>query len=257
MKTIKQYLNICSIELLCCMIFHFIGSVSPTPLTNGFILIPLVYFSSKISAAHLNPVVSIIFTLLGHINPLEMILYWISQISGAAIGALWIAALIPRTDIRELHDNRYYSGCFIPNPDLSYAQIFAWEAVGTFSFVLPIFAVVWYTKSKNGYGNVGPIIIGLSLFANALAVGPWTGAAFNPARVFGSPIVFDCNNNNVIFYYVIGEIVGAIAACIAIIPWYGVNIQSWYIKKIPEKMKDNMRMFEFKHELEETEVMYP
>jgi glycerol uptake facilitator-like aquaporin len=248
MKTLPDLINIMTIEFLGCMIFHFVGSVSPTPIANGMILIPLVYFTSRISSAHLNPVVSIIFTLLGHINPIEMLFYWISQIFGAAIGALWTKALIPS------EYGRLYRGCFIPDKLLSYAQIFGWEAVGTFSFVLPIFAVVWYTKSKNGYGNVGPIIIGLSLFANALAVGPWTGAAFNPARVLGSAIVFNCQNDNVLFYYIIGEVTGALCALIAIIPWYGINIQSWYIHKVPDQLKKNVRMIELKQELLEGEV---
>eukprot|EP00798_Chlamydomonas_sp_ICE-L_P019572 gene19570-26256_t len=52
------------------MIFHFIGSASPTPAANGIALIVLVYFTAKISGAHLNPAVSFTFMLLGHTNPL-------------------------------------------------------------------------------------------------------------------------------------------------------------------------------------------
>lgn len=236
----KNYLSIAFVEFIGCMLFHFVGSVSPTPIANGLILITLVYFTAKVSNAHLNPCVSLIFTCLGHINPLEWVLYSFMQISGAITGALLIAALVPTTNIRDYRP--YLSGCFIPNSQLSYAQVFGWEAIGTFSFVLPIFAVVWYTKTKNGYGNTGPLIIGLSLFANALAIGQWTGAAFNPARVFASPTIFNCGSNEFILYYVLGEIAGAVAAVITIFPWYGININPWYDNKLSRSIKDRLEM---------------
>jgi glycerol uptake facilitator-like aquaporin len=232
-------------EFLGSMIFHFIGSVSPTPLSNSIILMVLIYFTAKISGGHLNPAVSWTFMLLGHINPFEMIIYWIAQISGCITGALWIACLVPEIYIRNStnHYSILYDGCFIPNNTLSNARIFGWEALCTFNFILPIFAVVWYTQVKSGYGNTGPIIVGLSLFANALACGSWTGAALNPARVLGSPVVFNCENNKTLFYYIIGEITGATAAVLAIIPWYGIAQEAWYIDNISKKITNKLIVF--------------
>lgn len=236
-------------EFIGSMIFHFIGSVSPTAMANGIILMVLVYYTSKISGGHLNPAVSWTFMLLGHLNPLEMFMYWFAQISGCIVGALWIAALVPSIYIRDSQtpSDYLYDGCFIPNDQLSNARIFGWEALCTFNFLLPIFAVVWHSREKDGYGYVGPIIIGLSLYANALAAGYWTGGAFNPARVFGSPAVFNCGNTSSIFYYVIGEITGATGAVFAIIPWYGIAEHSWYIppKKINESLDDAKDNYEF------------
>lgn len=236
-----------AMECIGCMMFHFVGSVSPNPVANGIMLMVLVYFTAKVSGAHLNPAVSLVFTVLGHINPIEMLMYWAAQISGCILGALWIACLVPSLYIRSDTNTNLmvaYDGCFVPNKELSRAEIFGWEALSTFNFILPIFAVVWYTQTKNGYGNTGPIIVGLSLFANALACGPWTGAALNPARVLGSPAVFDCGVNKHIFYYIIGEITGAFAACLAIVPWYGISSDAWYIKKVPQNMKSKMILFQ-------------
>jgi glycerol uptake facilitator-like aquaporin len=232
-------------EFIGCMIFHFIGSVAPTAMANAIVLMVLIYFTAKISGGHLNPAVSWTFMLLGHINPFEMFIYWIAQISGCIIGALWIAALIPSMYIRKLQTpiDYLYDGCFIPNNQLSKVRIFGWEAFCTFNFILPIFAVVWHSKLKDNYGYVGPIIIGLSLYANVLAAGFWTGGAFNPARVFGSPAIFNCGNNSSIFYYVIGEITGATAAVLVIIPWYGIAKHSWYIHKVPKKISNKLNVF--------------
>ena len=222
-------------EFIGCMMFHFIGSVSATPWANGLALTFLVFFLAKISGSHLNPSVSLSFMLLGHIQPYELVAYCISQLAGCVFGALWIAALVPSLHIGVpmLSSDLHYSGCFIPNPNISNAQIFGWEAVCTFCFICPIFAVVWYTQTKSGYGNTGPLIIGFSLIANAIVDAPFTGAALNPARVLASPIIFKCPSNKTLIYYICGELVAGLCVPILIIPWYGLSINSWYYKYFP------------------------
>jgi len=245
-------------EFIGCMIFHFIGSVSPTPIANAIILVVIIYYTAKISGGHLNPAVSWTFMLLGHLNPIEMLFYWIAQISGCIFGALWISALIPDVYIRGKYsdgnfnnftnipnnsNNYLCDGCFIPNNELSNARLFGWESLCTFNFILPIFAVVWHSKLKDNYGYVGPIIIGLSLYANALAASNWSGGALNPARVLASPAIFNCDNDESIFYYIIGEMTGATLAILAIIPWYGIAENSWYIHKVPLMFTEKLNVF--------------
>lgn len=234
-------------EFIGSMMFHFIGSVSPTPWANGISLMVLVYFVAKISGAHLNPTISTVFMLLGHINPLEMIAYWISQVSGCAVGALWIWALIPNIQmISDIQNTNavIHSGCFIPKQELSNVQIFGWEALCTFCFIAPVFAVVWYTSHKSGYGNTGPIMIGLSLMANAFVAGQFTGAALNPARVVGSPIVFKCPANNKLGYYILGQMTAGIIAPIILIPWYGIATNCWYINRCPNSIRAFVKIYQ-------------
>lgn len=221
-------------ELSACAIFHFIGSVSPTPWANGIALMVLVYYTAKTSGAHLNPALSLTFTLLGHTNPIEMLVYWIAQFSGCIIGALWIAALVPDLNVGQNGIIEAHSGCFTPSSKLSKLNVFYWEAFSTFCFILPIFSVVWYTIHKEGYGNTGPLMVGLSLIANALAAGQFTGAALNPARVTASPAVFKCDNS-VIPYYIAGEFLGAAVVPFIIAPWYGISTEAWYMDIFPHK----------------------
>ena len=210
-------------EFIGCMIFHFLGSIQGTPWANAAVLCVLVYYTARMSGAHLNPALSVTFTMLGYINPVELVVYWCAQVSGSIVGALWLVTVLPMASV----GGPAYApafGCFTPAESLNEAQIFAWEALCTFTFILPIFSVVWYTQSKSGYGNTGPIIVGLSLYASASAAAQWTGGALNPARVLASPAVFGCpTESSELWMYVLGELTGAALVPLAIIPWYGVS----------------------------------
>ena len=227
------------VEFMACAMFHFVGSVSATPYANGLALIVLVYYTAKTSGAHLNPAVTLTFSILGYTNPIELVFYWIAQISGCALGALFIALLVPGQHIKESD-----MGCFTPAQDISYVRAFGWETLCTFNFMMPIFSVVWYTLHKAGYGNTGPIIIGLSLLVNALVAGPYTGAALNPARVLGSNIVFSCESLLYAPYYIAGELLAGVLVPIIIIPWYGICPDSWYFDLIDDKVLRYLREYQ-------------
>ena len=245
MKPIPSIPSKFVVEIIACTMFHFIGSISPTPWANGIALMVLVYFTAKTSGAHLNPALSLSFTLLGYTNPFEMLVFWAAQVIGCIFGALWVAALVPNLDvgasISRLGDGPFYDGCFVPRSDLAPINVFCWEAVCTFSFLVPIFTVVWYTYRKNGYGNSGPILIGLSLLAHAFAAGPFTGAAFNPARVLGSYFVFDCGNANYVGSYIGGEMLAGFLVPFAVVPWYGICPDSWFLVLLPERVIGYMK----------------
>ena len=215
-------------EFTGCMLFHFLGSAMPTPATNAIALTVLVYYTAKLSGAHLNPALTTTFALLGYTNPVEVVVYWIAQVSGSIIGALWLAVLVPGLGVGHgwslaPPSATALSGCFVPSSSIGGIAVLGWEAICTFCFILPIFSVVWYTQSKSGYGNTGPLIVGLSLYSAASVAAPWTGAALNPARAIASRIVFGCAPNSLTGYYVAGEMIGAAIVPVAIAPWYGMS----------------------------------
>ena len=209
-------------EIIGCTMFHFIGSVAPTAVANAVALMVIVYFTAKQSGAHINPAISLTFTLLGHTNPIEFIIYSISQIIGCIFGAFILKGLVPKSFQNTIN------GCFVPQESLSYLQIWGWETVGTAMFIMPVFSVVWYMQNKTGYGTTGPIMIGLSLLASAYAAGPWTGASFNPSRTLASPIVLHCVDWHYVWIYILGELMGAMVATTFILPWYGIATKAWY-----------------------------
>ena len=184
-------------------------------------LVALVYFAAAPSGAHLNPAVSLALATLGHVTPFEMMAYWVAQVSGCIVGALGLALLVPGLHVRgALAAGGHHDGCFTPARGVSDAQVVGWEAVCTATFIAPVLAVVWCTTRKAGYGSTGPLVVGLSLAASALAAGPFTGGALNPARALASPAVFDCPRSRVALLYVVGELCGALLAALVARPWY-------------------------------------
>jgi glycerol uptake facilitator-like aquaporin len=248
-----------AIEFIASAMFHFIGSVSPTPIANGVALMTLVYYTAKISGAHINPAISLTFTVLGYTNPLEMLGYWIAQVSGCAFGAIWISALVPGLkigqDIKRIAGGEAYDGCFVPADGLDKFNTFGWEALCTFNFIIPIFSVVWYTHHKAGYGNTGPLIIGLSLLANALVAGPFTGAALNPARAIGSQIVFVCPKKEFTLYYVLGELLAGLLAPMLIVPWYGISTEAWFLEFLSKKTIIKFREYQGSIKMSATQMI--
>lgn len=218
-------------EFIGCAIFHFIGSVCPTPIANAAALTTMVLYTAKVSGGHLNPAVSLTFCLLGHTHPLDVLVYWVAQTCGCISGALWIAVLIPGPGVRSgLPDAPYDElvGCIEPHRDINRLQMIGWEAIATFCFIVPVMTVVWYTQHKNGYGSNGPVMVGVALYSVALATGEWTGALVNPARTVASDLVFSCRASQMIIYYIIGQVIGAVVAPVAIVQWYGIACAPWW-----------------------------
>jgi glycerol uptake facilitator-like aquaporin len=227
----------CGSEFLACILFHLLGSLSPTPWCNAIVLMNLVFFTAKLSGGHLNPVITFVFFSLGYTNPVELLLYWISQIGGCMIGALFLKIIVPSS----LH----LTGCFYPNSSLTNSQVLACECFATFAFVICVFSVVWYTQNKQGYGIVGPIMVGLSLLGPALSFGHITGSALNPARALASFAAYGCNygDNNTVGYYVAGEFIGSVFAIMFILPWYGICRNAWYNLFMSEKYFEWMKQY--------------
>lgn len=79
----------------------------------------------------------------------------------------------------------------------------------------------------------GPAAIGITLTAAALAAGPLTGAALNPARALGPATVFGCGGVKgapsaaiTVAVYVAAEVLGALAAALGSWPLYGGRLSA-------------------------------
>ena len=117
----------------------------------------------------------------GHVAFIQGLAYITCQFIGAIIGAGITKGLKPASLVDP--------GCFGP-VGVSHAQLFGMEFMAATILFVTVYGVA---VSQKGAGNIGPLIIGLSLFAAAEAVGPYTGAALNTARVLGPAVIYGCH----------------------------------------------------------------
>ena len=119
--------------------------------------------------------------LSGHVAFIQGLAYIVCQFVGAIVGAALTRGLKPNTLLN--------TGCFGP-VGISHAKLFGMEFMATTLLIVVIYGVA---VSQKGSGNTGGLVIGLTLVATAEAIGGYTGAALNTARVFGPAVVYGCN----------------------------------------------------------------
>lgn len=141
-------------------------------ITFGLIVMAMVYATGHLSGAHINPAVTLAFTLTRHFPPREAVAYIAAQVAGAVAGALVLLAVWP--------DQPAQLGATIPSIEVGGA--FVYEVVLTAFLMFVIMAVATDTRAV---GAAAAIAIGGTVGLDALFGGPVTGASMNPARSLG------------------------------------------------------------------------
>lgn len=143
--------------------------------TFGLIVMAMIYGLGEISGAHLNPAVSIAFSLAGRLPVKALAPYIASQIIGALLASVLLRALFP--------DNSLL-GATIPAG--SAGQSFVLELILTFILMLVIMGVATGPKEQ---GLFAGIAIGGVILLEAMFAGPICGASMNPARSLAPALV--------------------------------------------------------------------
>jgi MIP family channel proteins len=173
-------------------------------LAHGLTIAAMVSAFGHVSGAHLNPAVTVGAFLGRKISAGDAVAYGISQLAGAAAGALMLTAVFDRAsrEAANLGTPALASG-------ITTAQGLAFEIVATFLLVIVVFATA--IDPRGAFTVVSGIPIGLVVTFDIFAGGPLTGAAMNPARAFGPALVSGLWTNHWIYW--VGPLVGgAIAA---------------------------------------------
>lgn len=141
--------------------------------TFGTVVAVVILSMGRTSGAHINPAVSLAQTLTGKLGRGLLLPYFVFQSMGGVAAGL-VLRLIFRPDRSSL-----YLGSTILT--LNTMLGFALEIIGTFTLAFVILQVSARALSL----KYQALVIGLTLFALILALGPLTGASLNPARSFG------------------------------------------------------------------------
>jgi MIP family channel proteins len=168
-------------------------------LVFGLVIMVMVYATGHLSGAHINPGVTVAFTLTRHFPPRDAVVYIAAQLTGATAGALLLLVLWP--------DQPANLGATVPT--VAVGRAFLYELIMTAILMFVIMAVATDTRAV---GAAAAIAIGGTIGLDALFGGPATGASMNPARSFGPALVSGTWTD--FWVYVAGPVVGAaLGAC--------------------------------------------
>ncbi|HEV3312699.1 MAG TPA: MIP family channel protein [Chloroflexota bacterium] len=168
-------------------------------MTFGLVIAAMIYATGHISGAHLNPAVTLAFTLTRHFPMRRAPLYWLAQLAGATAAAFLLRALFG--DVLHL-------GATIPRG--RDGQSFVVEIVLTAFLMFVIMAVA---TDDRAVGQAAALAVGGTVLLDAMFGGPISGASMNPARSFGPALA--SNTWQHYWVYVAGPVIGALVGAFA------------------------------------------
>jgi MIP family channel proteins len=163
-------------------------------LAHGLTIAAFVSATMHISGGQLNPAVTLGLLCGGHMTIANAIRYWISQLVGGFTAALICLGLFGRDVV--------VTGTPQLAINLNAAQGILVEAILTFFLVF----VVYGTAVDERGRRVAGFAIGSTITLDILFGGPLTGAAMNPARVFGPALAANFWHDHYVYW--LGPLIG-------------------------------------------------
>ena len=167
----------------------------------GLMVLGIILFMGKVSGAHLNPAVSVAFSLRGDFPWRRVPGYIIAQLVGAALAAWFVQSVINASAV---------FGSNYPASGYTSTDAFLMEAVLTLGLVSVILGTASGAQNLGVFGALG---VGGYIILAGLWGSPISGASMNPARTFGPDLVG--GNFTDYWVYVAGPLVGAGLAVVA------------------------------------------
>jgi aquaporin NIP len=168
--------------------------------TFGLIVMVMIYSLGPISGAHLNPAVTIAFTVAKRFPLKEVFPYVLSQAVGAFAASGTLRILFA--------DNEYLGTTMPAGTEM---QSFVLEVILTFFLMLVIINVATGSKEQ---GMFAGLAIGSTVLLEAMFAGPICGASMNPIRSISPAIV--SGHVEHLWIYIAAPILGA---ALAILVW--------------------------------------
>src|SRR5215470_7628824 len=164
----------------------------------GLMVMAIILFMGKVSGAHLNPAVSIAFSLRGDFPWRRVPGYITVQLIGASLAALVLHIVI---DVSSKYGSNY------PASGYSSGRAFLMEALLTIGLVSVILGTASGAQNIGIFGAIG---VGGYIALAGLWGSPISGASMNPARTFGPDLVGTTFTSY--WVYVVGPLLGAVLA---------------------------------------------
>jgi aquaporin Z len=173
---------------------HAIGSAALVT-APGLMVLAIILFMGTVSGAHLNPAVTIAFTLRGNFPVYRAPMYLLAQFAGSVLATLLLIALI---------GHQGTAGLTLPGAGISPLVAMAWEAVLTLGLVSVILGTASGAQQIGALAAVG---VGGYIALGGLIGAAVSGASMNPARSLGPALVL--GDWTAWWVYLAGPLIGA------------------------------------------------
>jgi aquaporin Z len=166
----------------------------------GLMVLAIILFMGAVSGAHLNPAVTIAFTLRGDFPLARVPGYVVVQLLGATLAVLFLKAVFGTVGSL---------GQTVPGPGIHDWQALLIEMLLTLGLVSTILGTA--SRAQN-VGALSAVAVGGYIALAGLWASPISGAVMNPARAFGPDVVL--GNFSHFWIYVVGPCAGALIAVV-------------------------------------------
>jgi aquaporin Z len=167
----------------------------------GLMVMAIILFMGSVSGAHLNPAVTLGFTLRGDFPWRRVPGYVLVQLIGAALACLFVKAVL--------------GGAGALGSTLPGTHVADWKAMLIELFLtLGLLSTILGTASRaQNVGTLSAVAVGGYIALAGLWSSPVSGASMNPARSFGPDLI---RGDFAHFWvYIVGPVAGGVLAVIA------------------------------------------
>ena len=203
-KYISEFVGTFVLVLVACGVAVITNAnIVATSLAFGLVIVAMAYSIGNVSGCHINPAVSLAMLISKKMTVKDFIGYVVAQVLGALSGSAILGVLLDSFDA--LGANGYAAvGQLATNMWIALLI----EVILTFIFVTVILGVT----SKEKYGNVSGIVIGLTLTLVHLIGIPFTGTSVNPARSLAPALLQGGKALSQVWVFIVAPLVGAVLA---------------------------------------------
>ncbi|XP_015600098.1 aquaporin AQPcic isoform X3 [Cephus cinctus] len=175
----------------------------------GLTVMTVLQCIGHISAAHINPAVTVGSVILGKKSIPTALVYLVAQITGGILGFGLLRVVTPQQHLHAGNPEDTASFCMtLLNDDITVFQGFLMEILAT-GVLMFLTCALWDSRNEKNIDSVS-VRVGLTVTCLSLTVGPYTGCSMNPARSLAPAIWNNQWSHHWIFWF--GPIAGAILA---------------------------------------------
>jgi aquaporin Z len=156
----------------------------------------------KLSGAHINPIVTLAFRLMGKMDLRTSLGYVAAQLAGGILGAVPLLAWGSM-------GRSVMFGATVPGAGYTTGEVLIGEAITTFAMVALLCVFLGFRQIRPFTPAIFPVLYAIMVYAES----PISGTSTNPARTLGPAIV--SGHWEGWWIYWVGPVIGSVAACVA------------------------------------------